>query len=108
MENPPIYTITSLSIEDGKMRKGICRNVGFYYDLKEAKRCVEEDWAHFDESGYYNHIVIELTMEGLYNINGIMLDQKKEWWYRHNWNERRWVKTKKPQILKGIINFGLG
>ena len=111
-----IYTITSLHIKNVRnekkevvghiMEHRDCRTVGFYADLETAKKCVEEDWAGFDEAGYYNHIVIEKMVEGLYNLQG--LDDPVEVWYRHDYESRKWVPCEKPKTLFGTIGFGLG
>ena len=113
-----IYTITSLFIKNVKnenrevvgqsIESGHCRMVGFYADLQTAMKCVEEDWAGFDEAGYYNYIVIERMVEGLYNISGFDLAKPSEWWYRHDYEARKWVPCEKPKCLVGTVSFGMG
>ena len=104
-----IYTITSLytakpdvdgmkvKLKDLEMRS---RLVGFYKTLEKAKQCVEEDWPHFDECGYYNYIVIEGLNEGCYPGLG-----DNETWYRHDWDNRKWVPCEKPNCFKSMVNF---
>lgn len=112
-----IYTITSLYIKSIRnefrevvgeiMETGRCRTVGFYTDLEKAKKCVEEDWGAFNEAGYYNYIIIERVVEGLYNLNGLDLNDESvgEHWYRY---ENKWIPCQKPKMLFGTIGFGLG
>lgn len=111
MEELPIfvYTITSLYTAkpdaDGmktpyKEFEYRSRLVGFYKTLEKAKQCVEEDWPHFDECGYYNYIVIEGLWEGCYPGLG-----DNETWYRHDWENRKWVPCEKPNCYKQTVNF---
>ena len=102
-----IYTITSL-VEDNNGDIVEDRVVGWYSDLKIAKQCVEEDWADFDEAGYYNYVVIERNVEGLYNINGFELDIQTEWWYKFDDDNNKWVVCEKPDWSVGIVGWGLG
>ncbi len=103
-----IHTITSLylkdpdadskvKLEDQNFRTSL---VGFYKSLDMAKRCVEEDWAMFDEGGYYNYIVIEGLWEGCYPGLG-----DNEVWYRHDWENRKWVPCEKPKYVSHMVNF---
>ena len=111
-----IYTITSLYtakpdldnmtvIGQLEYRSSL---VGFYRSLDKAKQCVEEDWADFDEAGYYNYVVIERNVEGLYNINGFELDIQTEWWYKFDDDNNKWVVCEKPDWSVGIVGWGLG
>lgn len=84
------------------------RLVGWYSDLETAQKCVDEDWAGFYEAGWYNYVVIERMVEGLYNLSGLCLDRQTEWWYRYDNNTGKWVPCDKPECLKGVVNFGLG
>ena len=76
--------------------------------LKKASKCVEEDWGAFCEAGYYNFIVIERNVEGLYNIGAFEGVEENEWWYKHDDEKNCWVKCKKPKVLNGLCNFGMG
>jgi len=115
--NPPtksvdsifVYTITSIytAKPDADLKTTPWREleqrsrlVGFYKTLEKAKLCVEEDWPHFDEGGYYNYIVIEGLWEGCYPGLG-----DNEWWYRHDWEARKWVPCEKPKCFQGTCNF---
>ena len=111
-----IFAITSLYLKKVKEDEKVVgqtlthdrsRFVGWYSNLKTAQKCVEEDWADFDEAGYYNYIVIERMVEGLYNMSGILLDRQTEWWYVYD-DVKKWVPCSKPKSLKHMINFGLG
>jgi len=105
-----IYTITSLYVVkpdvDGntipikEMLPKRSRLVGFYKNLEKAKQCVDEDWPHFDECGYYNYIVIEGLEEGCYPGLG-----DNEWWYRHDWDAKKWIPCEKPKCFAGLVNF---
>ena len=110
-----IFTITSLYLknvtEGGKVTGQCClfnrsRTIGWYTFLRVAQKCVEEDWPDIDEAGYYNHVVIERVVEGLYNISGHKLDRQTEWWYKYN--KGKWIPCEKPKAVKMIVNFGLG
>lgn len=107
MEKEPeivIYTITSLYLknpDDVQFRKDYrSRLVGIYKTLEKAKQCVEEDWASFDEAGYYNYIVIEGLWEGCYPGLG-----DHEWWFRYDYDNRKWVSCEKPKGLVQVVNF---
>jgi len=103
-----IYTITSLYtakpdldnmtvIGQLEYRSSL---VGFYRSLDKAKQCVEEDWPDFDECGYYNYIVIEGLEEGCYPGMG-----DNEWWYRHDWDNQKWIPCEKPMCFAHTVNF---
>ena len=106
-----VYTISSLWIKnpeaDGTRTRGLFadenyrnRTVGFYKTLEKAKQCVEEDWPHFDECGYYNYIVIEGLWEGCYPGLG-----DNEFWYKHDWDNQKWVPCDKPKAMVAVVNF---
>lgn len=76
------------------------RLVGFYRSLDKAKQCVEEDHPHFDECGYYNYIVIEGLWEGCYPGLG-----DNEWWYRHDYDNHKWIPCERPQAVHTLVNF---
>lgn len=110
-----IYTITSLGVDkvkrDGKVKyiydwkNHRSRLVGWYTSLEEAKKCVENDSMGFDEAGYYNFIVIERVVEGIYNMGGHGLDKICEWWYTYTEDGEIWVECKKPKIFKDTCDF---
>ena len=114
---PSIFTITSLYIKKFKDKNfditaetvewGRERVVGFYTDLNTARKCVIEDWGAFEEAGYYNHIVIEKVVEGLYNIEGTM-NKPNQWWFRFDGNERKWVECVIPNAVNHVINISVG
>lgn len=103
-----IYTITSLYtakpdldnmtvIGQLEYRSSL---VGFYRSLDKAKQCVEEDWPHFDECGYYNYIVIEGLEEGCYPGMG-----DNEYWYHHDYDNQKWRRCEKPKCFAHTVNF---
>ena len=104
-----IYTITSLytdtpdadgmklKLKDLDFRTSL---VGIYKTLEKAKQCVEEDWPHFDECGYYNYIVIEGLEEGCYPGMG-----DNEYWYHHDYDNQKWRRCEKPNCFKQMVNF---
>lgn len=102
-----IYTITSLYLIedcDETQRRLEYRNrcVGFYFDYNTAEQCVQEDWAGFDEAGYYNYIVIEGLHQGIYPGLG-----DDEHWFKYN-GGHNWIPCEKPRCLNGTISFGIG
>ncbi len=116
-EKTVIFTITSLFAktvrENGKVigkraEFGRSRLVGWYSDVETAIKCVEEDWADFDEAGYYNYIVIERMVEGLYNMSGFDHDGRTEWWFEYDYKLNKWTACEKPDWSVGILNWGLG
>jgi hypothetical protein len=102
-----IFTITSLYLDEDE---GVeCSStIGWYPNLKTAQKCVEEDWPDIDEAGYYNYVVIERVVEGLYNMSGMLLDRQTEWWYSFDYKQEKWIACEKPQWSVGTINWGLG
>lgn len=116
----PVYSVVTLYFTEiekfhAKLKKNVLdidfknfksSNVGFYYELAKAKQCVEEGWGSLDECGYYNHLVIQRTFEGLYNLRNFGLAGQSEWWYRlNNGKGRTWISCRKPKLLKSIVNF---
>lgn len=104
-----IYTIVSLYLKSPNVKLTFgkkmdeeyrSRLVSFYRALDTAKRCVEEDWPHFDECGYYNYIVIEGLSEGCYPGLG-----ENEWWYRYDYDNHKWIPSERPQAVNGLVNF---
>jgi len=109
-----IYTITTLNItkratrlDEVDFREYRDRCVGFFFSLKKAKQCVEEDWGDLNEFGYYSHLVIERFTEGLYP--GCRDKEKQtEWWFKRDYELNKWVPCLEPKSMLGVISFGMG
>jgi hypothetical protein len=119
-----IYTITSFYIkkvyegvlvrdEDGEMIEeqdvgemiewGRTSNVGYYTSLERAQQSVENNYGHFDECGYYNYIMIESVVEGLYNLAKYdIIVEQTEWWYKYDRGEERWIPCCKPKCFCNV------
>jgi len=91
-KNPPIYEVKLyyleedllaediFTLQDGSKIKGHWVNKydslkredtpGFFFDIKDAFRCIQENWGDMYEAGYYNRAMISAKNEGLYNIGG--------------------------------------
>jgi len=98
-----IYTITSLCSPGGPTLPRCC---GYYTSLEKAKECVENDWGGFSEAGYYDYIVIEKVVEGLYNAWNApdpVLDKQHQWWYTYDGS--RWITTDSPECYKNLVDF---
>lgn len=101
-----IYTVTTLKTIYG-YRNPVhtyelgCRCVGFYYELEDAQRAVEQNHCDINENGYYPFCVIETAKQGMYNI-GCM----EENWYQ--WKKGRYEQIEKPESLKRTCGFGIG
>lgn len=79
---------------------------GYFFDLKIAKKCVEENWGNLFEFRY-NYVVIERIKEGLLTV------PHKEWWYKWVYSNRKthkgkFIPAKKPSEYTNIVGFGLG
>ena len=96
MNKKPIYIITSV---EGKLG-GSCRCWRFFHLLKDAKMCVKENRGEMNEC-FYEYLIIEEINEKMYNLN-------KEYWYRWQNKDRKWIEVEKPEIFKGVICFGMG
>ena len=108
MKSKKIYLITTIYLSPAKLKSdkmAACdrkRCVGYYFKLKDALYTVKSDWADLEEHGYYNFLVIEGMVKGLYG--GMSLNE--EFWYiRKN---GKWEKTDKPKCFKQVHNFGIG
>src|SRR4030042_1413142 len=112
-----IYTITTIKF--GMREIPVCpnkgkriftildqRTVGWFPDLKTAKRCVEKNWGDIYENGEYPWAVIERFPAGLYPC-GVGKGQR-EWWY-YCWNRLLgYEKTEKPEEYKRVFNYAMG
>jgi hypothetical protein len=110
-----IYTVTTLSIKKVKDEEtrtvlgerceaGKTVTVGWYTSLEAAQKCVSNNNGSLDECGYYNHLVIERVVEGLYGLLGDG-DKQTEWWYKYDHSADKWVACEKPKIFRQTIGF---
>jgi hypothetical protein len=111
-----VYTITTLyvrKIKDEVKREVLCESCdhgrtttpGWYSSLERAKKCVESGWGSLDDGGYYNYLIIERVVEGLYNLSGLDLDKETSWWYKFDYKEDEWVPCEKPKIFHQVSGF---
>ena len=112
-----IYIITTIYIRKVKdevkreflteiVDPGRTYHPGWYSSLEKAKECVEKGWGALDECGYYNHLVIERVVEGLYNLSGDDLDKDTTWWYKYDHEGDRWVPCEVPKVFGCGNSFG--
>jgi len=108
-----IYTITTIYLDNDKdgidkidWKKYRDRCVGFYFSCETALKCVDEDWADFDEGCYYNYLVIEKLIEGLYP--SISPDSDEQMWFKYERENDKWVRCEKPHSLRHIVGFSIG
>ena len=93
----PIYTITTIrgSLEGGQ------RCVGFYHEVENAIRAVEDNAMDINELGYYHYAVVEKVNIGIYNF------EMEEIWFK--WHPAKgYLKIDKPENFKRIVAFGMG
>lgn len=100
-----IYTITTLKTIYGyknpvhQYELGL-RCVGWYRELKDAQRAVDENQGDIYEEGYYPFCVIEKISEGLYGITF------EEYWFK--WIGDGYKEIQKPKELYHVCGFGMG
>jgi hypothetical protein len=100
-----IYTVTTLKTVYGYKNPVHtyelgCRCVGFFMELEDAQKEVENNSMDIYEEGYYPFVVIEAVYEGIYGITA------KEWWYQ--WIDNGYKPIDKPKSLKNTVAFGIG
>lgn len=103
MEN--IYIITAVHIGDPIWQNDILcierqRIVGWFPALERAMSAVIHNENDLNESGHYDHCVIEKTSLGLYPYIGLEL------WFE--WKRGRYAAITKPEDLGDIHNLGIG
>jgi len=109
-----IYTITTLSVRPVKdeVKREVLGEVvefsktttpGWYSSLEKAMECVENGWGSLDECGYYNYLVIERVVEGLYNLAGSDVDKPLDWWYKYDGNQ--WTPCERPSVFRQVHGF---
>lgn len=98
MNTTPIYVVTTVRYALGAGD----RAVGFFHELNEAKRILEENILDICEDGYYPYAVIESTQPGVYTY------PRDEYWYQWNNDEGKYEPCKKPDRFEKIIGWGLG
>lgn len=101
-----IYTVTTLTtdynptLDDTVILRQRC--VGYFFNIRDAKRCIEENWGDIYENGHYTHAVIEKVEHGIYSY------PREEWWYEWNKDIRGYSSIEKPEGLKNAVGFGIG
>jgi len=73
------------------------RVVGFFDNLEDAKKAVEDNWCDLYENGYYKYAIIEEREDGLYSTcdNPIF----------YKWEDGGYKKIKRPRATYGFCNF---
>ena len=95
-----ISIITTIK-NDNPASKGF-RSVGFFFDMEQSQRIVENNIGDISECGYYRYCVIEVFDEGIYQ------ESKEEIWYVWYSEQNRYVRCLKPNNLKMFVNYGIG
>jgi len=101
-----IYTVTTIS-DVPTERKDVAENfahkriVGWYQTLQSAKDTILKNESDIREC-YYNCALIEKLFQGSFPT------VSKEWWFEWNDELKKYLEIPKPDILKGITNFGIG
>jgi hypothetical protein len=95
--NKSIFLITCIDtrINIDKIR------VGFFFNLEEAKKVVENNELDIAEGKTNNYIVIEEYNEGIYTAS------KEIQWYKLNKETEKYIECEKPITLSCIFNFGI-
>lgn len=94
--NKPIFTITTLRDLSPIASQ---RVVGFFYDLDQCKKVVENNDLDIHEN-FYKYAVVEKVHEGLYSTDGER--------YFYEWIEGKYVSIDCPEEVSNVINFGIG
>lgn len=76
------------------------RSWGWFKSLEEAVKAIKDspDWFH--EAGWYDHIVIEETFEGV-------TFRHVEHWFKLS-KRNKWISCRKPKGVSNICGWGLG
>jgi len=98
-----IYVVTTIGdiIDNGKDKFPDIthkRSVGFYTNLEDAKRCVENNNLDINESGYYKFAAIEEVKEGLYGS----CDPHTIF---YKWETDRYIETERPACTECYVGF---
>ncbi len=94
--NKPIFTITTLR---DLSPTGSQRVVGFFYELDQCKKVVENNDLDIHEN-FYRYVVIEKVHEGIYSTDGER--------YFYEWIAGKYVSIDCPEEVACVINFGIG
>lgn len=80
------------------------RVVGYFLNVEDARKCIEENWGDIYEDGYYKYAFIEGIAPGLYET---CLDTE---FYEWNGDIKtgKYQKIERPECLKGYCNFTIG
>lgn len=102
-----IYTVTTLGrVKYNELFKedefAHSRTVGFYTDLNDAKRCVNENWGDIYEVGSYPFALIERVETGLYGVT------KDRWLYEWNNSEKGYVLREEFPFMKHYVGYSMG
>lgn len=96
-----IYTITMVPKKSGERS----RCVGFYTRYSDALHFIDKFGINgLDEGGLFKYLVIEKVSEGIYATS----DEFEESWFEADFDTMKWKEIKKPEVFKGVINFGIG
>lgn len=96
-----IYTITMVPKKSGERS----RCVGFYTRYSDALHFIDKFGINgLDEGVLFKYLVIEKVSEGIYATS----DEFEESWFEADFDTMKWKEIKKPEVFKGVINFGIG
>ncbi len=79
------------------------RCIGYYTDLKKAKRRVKANIGSLNEAGYYPWVVIEGVKNGIYRYFG-----RTDYWYEFNKKTNKFDECEKPKKFKHLVGFTIG
>ena len=96
-----VATIKDIDIE----RTIGSRTVGYFENLKIAKKCVEENWGNIYEDGYYKYAVIEDVEPGLYQS---CYSEPLFFKWEGTVENGGYKEIQRPNELKGFFGFTLG
>lgn len=77
------------------------RTFGWFAELYDANCAVRYNRCDIHEC-YYNYAVIEEINQGIFGM------AVKEWWWKWDKKQQRYLSINKPKKFKQLTNFGMG
>jgi hypothetical protein len=96
-ESKTIFTVTGI---EGFSKEDVHRSFGWYADKNDAIRDVLKNSCDIYEYSH-TYALIEEIKEGIYGFS------IKEWWFKWDEKDERYVPIAKPKESVGIINWSL-
>lgn len=101
-------TLTVKEIYNILRQQQSTRTVGFFFNIEDAIKCVEENGNDIYE-GSYKHVVIEAMTEGPHPIPQNLHGSDEIWFeWQGSWEMGGYEKIDKPECTEKIINWGIG